>query len=299
MGFCVIRLGKDSVNEIKSLDSGIALSSFTFTCKQVERSIIAGDYAFIYLGSDNSKGTATKWKQGLRALGKITLKSGGQEFNAECNLTVEVISTFPESLDHYDFLKQVADLYACFSRYPVIGVKQSRNNAVQKVNEGEDEKSPALLTAIYQLYPKFKTDLEDRAIELLADLNFKSKYSMYSGDAKEKTEIKSEISGSNTIYYGAPGTGKSYSIDEKVGEDNCIKTVFHIETSNADFLGSIKPLTINDNKGMPKIVYDFVPGPFIRSFVNAINDDSNHHWLVIEEINRASAAAVFGEFFNS
>lgn len=51
------------------------------------------------------------------------------------------------------------------------------------------------------------------------------------------------------------------------------------------------------------IVYKFVPGPFLRVLVNALNekpgeDGKKKNWcLVIEEINRANAAAVFGDVF--
>lgn len=45
------------------------------------------------------------------------------------------------------------------------------------------------------------------------------------------------------------------------------------------------------------IAYEFVPGPFLRVLVKALNDSQNDYCLVIEEINRANAAAVFGDVF--
>jgi len=98
--------------------------------------------------------------------------------------------------------------------------------------------------------------------------------------------------GKNLLLYGAPGTGKSYSIKEMVNNDYTIRTVFHADTQNSDFCGSLKP---HMNKNV--VSYEFRPGPFTKSLVNAINDHTNHHFLVIEEINRAPAAAVFGELF--
>jgi len=96
----------------------------------------------------------------------------------------------------------------------------------------------------------------------------------------------------NIIYYGAPGTGKSYSIDKVVVDDFTIRTVFHTDTQNSDFIGCLKPVIEND-----EITYKFRSGPFTDAVVNALIDPVNHYWLVIEEINRAPAAAVFGEIF--
>lgn len=105
---------------------------------------------------------------------------------------------------------------------------------------------------------------------------------------------KNEIDiGRNIIFYGAPGTGKSYQIDQLTKGGNCIHTVFHADTQYSDFLGMLKP-TMNDNN---ECSYHFMPGPFIQSYVNALKNPQIHHYLVIEEINRAQAAMVFGEIF--
>jgi len=98
--------------------------------------------------------------------------------------------------------------------------------------------------------------------------------------------------GENIIYYGAPGTGKSHAIDDVVSEVNTVRTVFHADTTNSDFMGCLKP-----NMDGVSVIYKFRPGPFTTAVVNAIKTPEQHHWLVIEEINRAPAAAVFGEIF--
>jgi len=99
----------------------------------------------------------------------------------------------------------------------------------------------------------------------------------------------------NEICYGAPGVGKSYSIDTEVDESRTIRTVFHADTQNSDFIGCLKPCM--DNSEPPNVIYTFRPGPFVNALISATNDATQHHWLVIEEINRAPAAAVFGEIF--
>jgi len=106
------------------------------------------------------------------------------------------------------------------------------------------------------------------------------------------TKYATGIMGDNIIYYGAPGTGKSHTIDNEINESTTIRTVFHADTQNSDFMGCLKPIMDGSS-----IKYEFRPGPFTNAVINAVNDPEHHHWLVIEEINRAPAAAVFGEIF--
>nr|WP_223227048.1 AAA family ATPase [Vibrio cholerae] len=111
---------------------------------------------------------------------------------------------------------------------------------------------------------------------------------------------KDRQSGYNKIYYGAPGTGKSYKIKNEVGRARQIRTVFHPDTQYSDFVGSLKPKTVSSNKAeAPIITYEFRPGPFTKAFIEAekVKNILEPVYLVIEEINRASAAAVFGELF--
>ena len=98
--------------------------------------------------------------------------------------------------------------------------------------------------------------------------------------------------GYNRIFYGAPGTGKSHKVNEIVGKANVVRTVFHPDTQNSDFFGCLKP-QMRDGK----VVYAFVPGPFSNALCAAMRDPQHQHFLVIEELNRAPAAAVFGELF--
>jgi hypothetical protein len=96
----------------------------------------------------------------------------------------------------------------------------------------------------------------------------------------------------NKIYYGAPGTGKSHEIDEIVENKPHVSTVFHPDTQYSDFVGCLKP-SMNGSD----IEYKFREGPFAKALKLAHDNQSEHCYLVIEEINRASAAAVFGEVF--
>lgn len=116
-----------------------------------------------------------------------------------------------------------------------------------------------------------------------------SAYSLLNGSADSETISRPK----NLIVYGAPGTGKSYYINNLLKKAKTIRTAFHGETQNSDFVGSLKPATNMDGK----VTYEFVPGPLIKAFVEAVKNPSQQVHLIIEEINRANAAAVFGEIF--
>lgn len=100
--------------------------------------------------------------------------------------------------------------------------------------------------------------------------------------------------GTNFINYGAPGTGKSHKIDEDVKKlgASAITTVFHPDVQNGDFIGTLKPVVTAGDVG-----YAFSPGPFLKAYAEAWSHPEKQIWLVIEELNRAPAASVFGELF--
>ena len=98
--------------------------------------------------------------------------------------------------------------------------------------------------------------------------------------------------GENVIYYGAPGTGKSHRVDERVRDQICVRTVFHPDMQNSDFVGALKPVMHDE-----RVSYSFSPGPFALALRNALVNPARETFLVVEELNRAPAAAVFGDLF--
>ena len=98
-----------------------------------------------------------------------------------------------------------------------------------------------------------------------------------------------------TIYYGVPGSGKSHKIDEQtknIPDEQKIRVVFHPEYTNSDFVGQILPVVDGD-----AVKYTFKPGSFTRILVAALKNPEKPYYLIIEEINRGNAAAIFGEIF--
>lgn len=100
----------------------------------------------------------------------------------------------------------------------------------------------------------------------------------------------------NRIIFGAPGTGKSHKLedDSKQFGENMERVTFHPNYSYAQFVGTYKPI---QGENPTDIKYEYVPGPFMRTYVNALNNPEKKFLLLIEEINRANVAAVFGDVF--
>jgi hypothetical protein len=100
------------------------------------------------------------------------------------------------------------------------------------------------------------------------------------------------------IYFGTPGSGKSFVIRNQYEQDSSkvIRTTFHPDTDYASFVGCYKPITyeVGDEK---KIKYDFVPQAFTEAYVKAWNDRESQFYLILEEINRGNCAQIFGDLF--
>lgn len=105
----------------------------------------------------------------------------------------------------------------------------------------------------------------------------------------------------NLIYFGAPGTGKSYTLNRELEqfEGRYERVTFYSDYLHAQFVGSFRPQAVTGKDGSADFTYAFTPGPFTRALIDALNDAdaANEHVLVIEEINRADPAAVFGDIF--
>lgn len=140
--------------------------------------------------------------------------------------------------------------------------------------------------------------------------------------------IKNTSPAAQAIYYGCPGTGKSFTIkldtegengekviwynkatkedkacarfegtpsdDEKKSlTNNIFRTTFHPDYDYATFVGCYKPVK-NPDEGLD---YKFVPQVFTNAYICALRHPEDPVYLIIEEINRGNCAQIFGDLF--
>ena len=104
------------------------------------------------------------------------------------------------------------------------------------------------------------------------------------------------------IFFGAPGTGKSYRLKQlslREFDTNIERVTFHPNYMYGNLVGSYKPF-VSPNKNPESedlITYKFIPGPLIRQLINAYKKPDENFLIIIEEINRANVSAVFGDTF--
>ncbi len=127
----------------------------------------------------------------------------------------------------------------------------------------------------------------------------------------------------NLLVHGAPGTGKSHFLDsaakDLVAADQAKyrRVTFYEDYSYGQFVGEYMPVPQEDcaetvaldYAGKPvsgtisgeHITYRFSPGPLAEFLADCyaakLNKSSMKYILIIEELNRANAASVFGDIF--
>lgn len=110
----------------------------------------------------------------------------------------------------------------------------------------------------------------------------------------------------NFLLYGVPGCGKSYKVEDeyesKITNEQCkVRVVFHPDYTYSDFIGQLMPVLkeVENAQGVKenKLQYEFVPGPFTKIIKTAYEEPEQKCLLIIEELNRGNAPAIFGEIF--
>lgn len=94
------------------------------------------------------------------------------------------------------------------------------------------------------------------------------------------------------IYFGNPGSGKSYKVETETKGKKTFRTTFHPDSDYSTFVGTYKPESDGDT-----IRYAFVPQTFTNAYIEAYKDIDTPVYLIIEEINRGNCAQIFGDLF--
>ena len=387
-----LRLGKTSVADIVAITqnrSGILHSPFDIavTSTQVPLDLKEGDYAIVWLGSDNSKGQRTEWKQGFKAIGRITsiVRTGGFTDDSTTNLSLGYI--FPEAVSRLDILREAPSAYYWAANIPIIGLDDHSNQTVRIIDETTKRCDiRALFFALNAVQPNLLEDI----VKVYPVFNEATGYTPPTpkGNENEADVFSSKVNEpKNKIYFGAPGTGKSHLLREKasVFDRKCQERVtFYPTYTYQQFVGTYKPtmnnrcasistetkdvlsvlqdketsvqekydalydgfnrrnqltrlplllgicgfdgelktkkadgtnasndniVEFNHGKALreyvrlittgteQQITYEYVPGPFLRLLAKAYQNPDKDYLLIIEELNRANAAAVFGDAF--
>jgi 5-methylcytosine-specific restriction protein B len=101
------------------------------------------------------------------------------------------------------------------------------------------------------------------------------------------------------IFYGPPGTGKTYlakTLGRHLTEDGAVKLVqFHPSYTYEDFFEGFRPKQADSGTGA--LSFELIPGPFRLFAETAKANPTTPYILIIDEINRANLAKVFGELY--
>lgn len=184
-------------------------------------------------------------------------------------------------------------------------------------NIGDDDFITRILKYNYFWIPSNKENFDLSTKEYISYMNMAdTPYNVVEFNKEKADKIKTnlEIYPLQQIYYGAPGTGKSFDVNNITKGYSTIRTTFHPDSDYSAFVGAYKPtmrtVALRDSSGHivegvqeERIVYTYVKQAFLKAYLGAWQkyakggETTEPQFLVIEEINRGNCAQIFGDLF--
>ncbi|NED94778.1 AAA domain-containing protein [Phytoactinopolyspora alkaliphila] len=150
---------------------------------------------------------------------------------------------------------------------------------------GVVDEGPALPPGVEADIPTLK----QATVELSDHLNIEREWLQ---DALDVLQDRQQM-----IFYGPPGTGKTYiarELGRHVTDRDAVQLVqFHPSYTYEDFFEGYRPAPMADGV----VGFQLQPGPLRRLAVAARENPTRPYVLIIDEINRANLAKVFGELY--
>lgn len=276
---------------------------------------------FLTLGGDRGS-SEVDWEPGFRAIAHVVKAPYGHGYRSEAkyfkiDLKLDVV--LPEAMTRNDFLDYKSAWNVTF-----IGpeLKRDPTQAVGSITYNE---AVAVTRCALDRFPEIKDSLEKIFSTTFMNKVYGPTEKLLSvmvnyGETDEvalcrklnsnliKIQMADDFTffAENILFYGVPGCGKSYSVEQRyesqVTNNQCkVRVVFHPDYTYSDFVGQVMPVlekvTKSDGTEEEKLQYKFVPGPFTRILEVAYANHQEKCLLIIEELNRGNAPAIFGEIF--
>lgn len=240
-----------------------------------------------------------------------------EKFKNEFHLSDDHLEMFFNQSQSQDFSFEFSDRSITREELKTELNISNSNKSIGFESQREFQKSAGQLTSA----PFFQTlyaGLDFINCLMISNEDIESNYPSHSN----KPINPSDDMAQQIIYYGAPGTGKSFAIETATEGEDVIRTTFHPDSDYSTFVGAYKPTTVDEQlmtvigtKAVPvenpdgsprtekRIVYEFVNQAFLQAYVGAwekLADNTiepKKQYLVIEEINRGNCAQIFGDLF--
>ena len=246
-----------------------------------------GDIVFCYRQGQFSELKEALLMRGIYAIGFVASEPKKLFPKETGHNQYGVAILFPYGMKNHLELRNIQLNPITISLTPYNG---NRNDALQYIPEKEYSKT--LLEEICRKNQYLRKSIENVIGINIEDTPLPDEIWKLNPTFSDNSYIKNS---SQIIYYGVPGCGKSNKIDEEtrnISDEQKMRVVFHPEYTNADFVGQILPVQTAEG-----IEYRFKTGPFARILKRALKNPSKPYCLIIEEINRGNAAAIFGDLF--